>query len=598
MNLRYLIIIAALVLIAGCRQNNERSIEQLASEMQAAMDNSIKNAGAVGVSVALVTPDGKLWKGAAGISHAGVPVTTDMLFDIGSVEKNLQAALVLKLVEENVLALEDRVDKWLPAYPNIPGEITVRQIMNLTSGIDKFVDDSNSPWRTGYENIDFEKTWTWEEIYSGFIGKPRFAPGTKCEYSTTNYILLKLIVEKATQSKQSMEVKERILKPNNLNHTLVDFADPIPSRYSIAHAWYDPGNGQLQDITGNSLNWLATLSPLLVYSTADDLASYIDALFHKKTILSVAALEEMLDFVGPVQNEPMLKGYGLGVADINFGVLFPRWSDVEVYGHLGSQYGYTTFAGYFPKIGLSLVMMFNRGADRSTMDSITPAANAIVDALLAYSGIKSTIADMLKELEKSPGDVHLMYRIAKTYQENKDDYEAALMYKEILERDPGDKYGYKVESLFWNASYDGVIWKKPEGLVKFIAEHGDYKEIKNAYKFLAKTYKRRGEMENAVQVYMDAIDAFTDDADFRNHFAWWIYENKQQKHYEAAIEVAESALEMKPDTWYIWDTLAWLYHEKGDRSNAVAAAERALSLAPESDYKECENSLEKIKKEK
>lgn len=603
MKWRYLFFVAAAVLAVGCSHYSEDSIEQLGAKLQAAMDESIGRSDAIGVSVALVLPDGTEWKGASGISHGNVPITTEMLFDIGSVEKNLQAALVLKLVEEGILALDDPADKWLPAYRNIPGEITIRQIMNLTSGIDKFVDDPNSPWRIGYENIDYEKMWTWEEIQQEFIGEPRYDPGTKCEYSQTNYILLRLIVEEATRSKQSKELKNRLLTTINLDHTLVDFFDSPPDHYHIAHAWYDPGGGQVVDITENSLNWLATLSPMLVYSTPGDLAIWLDALYHRKTILGETTLNEMLDFVGPVQNEPMLKGYGLGVMDIDFGILNSKWPDVRVYGHLGSQYGYTTFAGYFPEQELCLVMMFNRGADRSTMDAIMPVSDAIIDVLFKHLGMKAskqqgTISDMLKELEKLPGDVHLMYKIAKKYQENKDDYKASLMYKEILKQDPEDKYGYKIESLFWDASYDGVIRKKPEGLIAFISEYSDYRDIKDAYKWLAKTYERRGEMDRALQVYMNALVVFKGDADFYNHFAWWIYENKQDNQYDIAIEYAKSAVELNPDAWYIWDTLAWLYHETRERDEAIKAAQKALSLSPENMHDECENSLKQIKKGK
>jgi len=596
MSIHYYMVIVISLIFAGCNQQNNRSAEPLGAQLQASIDRVMEHSDAVGVSVAVVSPDGTLWKCAGGTSHKGVPIATDMLFDIGSVEKNLQAALVLKLVEEHILALDDRVDKWLPPYRNIPGGITLRQIMNLTSGIDKFVDDPNSPWRIGYENIDYEKKWTWEEIQDQFIGEPRFAPGTRCEYSTTNYIVLKLIVEAATQSKQTTELKDRLLTPNHLDHTLVNFLDPIPERFPIAHAWLDPGGGQLKDITGNSLNWLATLSPMLVYSTAGNLAAWMDALYHKKTVLREETLGEMLDFKGPVQDEPMMYGYGLGTADIDLGALNPKWAGLRAYGHLGSQYGYTTFAAYFPELELSLVMMFNRGADRSTMDAVMPMADAIMDVLLRYFGVKESdrkgsVSGMLEELDKNPKDVHLMYRIAKAYQENKDDYEASLMYKEILKDDPDDEYGYKVEALFWDASYEGVIHKNPESLIAFIAEHGDYKDIRDAYKWLAKTYKRRGEMDSAVQVYMDALEVFAGDAEFYNHFAWWVYENKLEKRYDVAIEYAKSAVELNPEAWYIWDTLAWLYHEKGQGEEAVKAAGKALSLAPESAREECRQSL-------
>ncbi|MBA7521362.1 putative D-alanyl-D-alanine carboxypeptidase [subsurface metagenome] len=222
MKKKTIILIAALVItvMTDCNKQNKKPSMPINQALQTAMDESLKNSGAIGVSAAVIFPDGEMWKGASGISHEGVPVTTEMLFDIASIEKNFQAALALQLAEEGLIALDDPLEKWFPSYPHINGKITIRQVLNMTSGIDKFVEDSNSPFRIGYRNIDFEKMWTWEDIYNDFIGKPNFEPGTKCEYSTTNYILLKHIIEKATQSKQTALFKNKLLKPNHLNHTL------------------------------------------------------------------------------------------------------------------------------------------------------------------------------------------------------------------------------------------------------------------------------------------------------------------------------------------------------------------------------------------
>jgi CubicO group peptidase (beta-lactamase class C family) len=63
-----------------------------------------------------------------------------------------------------VIALHDPVSKWLTPTPAIDGAITIRQLLNLTSGITDFVRDRRSPFRVGYVNIDFEHTWTWQEI--------------------------------------------------------------------------------------------------------------------------------------------------------------------------------------------------------------------------------------------------------------------------------------------------------------------------------------------------------------------------------------------------------------------------------------------------
>jgi D-alanyl-D-alanine carboxypeptidase len=564
----------------------------------------MKNSGAVGVSAAVIFPDGHLWKGASGISHEGVSLSTDMLFDIGSIAKNFQAALALKLVEDGLISLDDPLEKWFPPYPNIDGKITIRQVLNLTSGIDNIVEDSNSPFRVGYVNIDHEKMWTWEEIYKTYVGKPDFEPGTRCAYSSTNYIVLRYVIEKATKRKQTAVFEDLLLKPLHLTHTVADFSKPIPDTLPVAHGWFDTNDdGTPDDISGYSINWITSLSPLCVYSTPSDMVRWIDAIYHKRTVLKDETLKAMLAFVGPVQNEPMMKGYGLGVVGLNVGALLPKWKDVRAYGHLGSQFGYSTLALYFPEIGISVSMMFNRGCDAGTNRAIGIVAGAFFDALFEPLGVKgsdegNSVGDMVRELEKSPNDVHLMYKIAKQYQADKEDYEASLIYEKILKQDPEDNYGYRTEALYWKASYDGVIWKKPENLIAFIAEHKDYKDINDAYRWLAKSYQRRNEMDKAVQVYKERLQTVGKDAEFFNHFGWWVYENKVASEYKTAITYVEEALVLKSDAYYIWDTLAWLYFESGEQHKAVEASSKALSLAPEKQHDAYKSALEKIKKGK
>jgi CubicO group peptidase (beta-lactamase class C family) len=600
MKLRNLIIaIVIAAILVGCQQKTGRPIHEA---LQAAMDESLKNSGAIGVSAAIILPDSEMWKGASGISHEGVPVTTDMLFDIGSIEKNFQAAFALKLVEEGLISLYDPLEKWFPPYPNINGKITIRQVLNLTSGIDDLVEDPKSPFRVGYVNIQHEKIWTWEEIYDTFVGKSNFEPGTRCAYSSTNYIVLKHVIEIATRRKQTAVFKEKLIKPYQLNHTLADFSKPIPENMPIVHGWFDTNDdGKADDISGYSINWITSLSPMCVYSTPSDMVQWMDALYHKKTVLSDEMLKAMLTFFSPVQNEPLMKGYGLGVVDINLGGIVPKWKDVRVYGHLGSTFGYTTFAGYFPELGMSVSIMFNRGCDAGTNKAVGTVSGAVFDVLFKHLGVKESkqqgsVSDMIKELEMSPNDVHLMYKIAKQHQADKDDYEASLIYEKILKQDPEDNYGYKTETLFWKASYDGVIWKKPENLITFIAEHKDYKNINDAYRWLAKTYQRRNEMDKAVQVYRERLQTVGKDAEFYNHFGWWVYENKVASEYKTAIKYVEEALVLKTDAYYIWDTLAWLYFESGEQQKAVEASAKALSLAPKNQYDKYEKALKQIKK--
>ena len=592
----------AILVLAGCHQSERTTDLPVDVALQQALDESIIGSGVKAVSAAVIFPDGNMWAGASGVSHEGVPVTTDMIFDIGSIEKNFQAALTLKLVEDGLISLNDPLEKWFPPYPNVDGKITIRQLLGMTSGLDDIVDDADSPWRIGYENIDYDKVWTWADIYNSYIKDQSFEPGAKCAYSNTNYIVLKHVIEQVTRQKQTVELENRIIGPYGLNHTLVDFTKPIPESLHIAHGWYDIGDdGTADDISGNSLDWLASIAPVLVYSTPSDMVTWIDALFHKKIVLKPETLKAMLSFRGPVMNEPMMNGYGLGVVDINLGTLMPRWRHVEVCGHLGSQFGYSTLVGYFPDLNISVAIMFNRGCDRETNGAIATVSDAFFSVLFRRLGAKelnqlNSLSDLLDELQSSPGDVHLMRNIATMYREEGANDKALSMYERILKEDPDDMFGYRTNSLFWEASLTASLKLQPDKLLSFIANHQDYRDIQFAYKNLIETYKKRNEVDNALAVLKVTVVRFSEDASFLNYVAWWIFENKVESEYSTAIAYAEKAAVLTPSDYAIWDTLAQLYRAIGWREKAIEASERALSLAPENQREEYEGYLSKIKK--
>lgn len=143
-----------------------------------------------------------------------------------------------------------------------------------------------------------------------------------------------------------------------------------------------------------------------------------------------------------------------------------------------------------------------------------------------------------------------------------------------------------------------MIHRKPEKLIAFIAGHPDYQNIKGAYRWLAKTYKKRNEWDKAAQVYHDALQVFDLDPEFYNEYAWWVYENEVNEEYETALTYAAEAVTIAPEASHIWDTLAWLYLVTGDQAKAVEASEKALSLAPDDQRPDYERSLKMIRKGK
>jgi D-alanyl-D-alanine carboxypeptidase len=359
---KLIFLVVFLVLLLSCRDKQESQNKlspgsknnlSFAKSLQNALDFATKIGNGKGVSASVIVPNKGSWTGTSGISHENTAISPDMLFNIASAGKNFLATLVLKLCEEGVLGLDDPLHKWLPDYPNMHNRITIRQLLNHTSGIFDFVEHPKSPYRIPFNSIEFEKPLSHSMILKEMISEPYFQPGQGWHYSTTNSILLHIIVEKATQSSVTQLVQERFLEPLGLSHTVIldEKITSIPSNFKIAHPWHDVDrNGIPEDVADKPKTWSATLSPLAIFSTAEDLSKWTQALYRGK-VISEDSLVQMLTFHRPNPGDPST-GYGLGTLEMRYG-------GIEMWGHLGWQYGYLTAMLYVPEHSASISLLIN-----------------------------------------------------------------------------------------------------------------------------------------------------------------------------------------------------------------------------------------------
>ena len=129
--------------------------QKLSVVLQKALEEAARVQGAGSISASLYFWDQCHWEGTTGVTEQdpNIPVEPDMLFGFGSITKTFVAAIVLQLVEENILGLEDRLDKWLDKYPNIDSSITVHQLLNHTSGLYNYI--RNKRFRSDFKaNLD------------------------------------------------------------------------------------------------------------------------------------------------------------------------------------------------------------------------------------------------------------------------------------------------------------------------------------------------------------------------------------------------------------------------------------------------------------
>jgi len=344
------ICLLSLAILVSCSANSPAEPEKtLAEKLQEALDRELGLFHVRGASAAVIVPGQNTWLGASGISHENVPTEPGMIFGMGSMTKNFMATIILQLAEEGVLTVDDSLQQWLPPLPNIDGGITIRQLLNHTSGLYDFTE--NPDWGAAIL-ADLDRIWSPEETISAFVLAPIFAPGAGYEYSSTNYLVIGMIVEVATGTPVSVQLRDRILDPQGLTHTYFSVEEEIIG--TLAHRWYDiDEDGQLEDCSSyprNSLDSMLWTCGAL-YSTAENMARYSRALFNRG-LFTQSSLDQMLTWI-PYPHNPAL-GYGFGILTIPDFV-----PGVLAYGHDGTVPGYKGRWVYLPDHGVHIVVLLN-----------------------------------------------------------------------------------------------------------------------------------------------------------------------------------------------------------------------------------------------
>ena len=275
----------------------------------------------------------------------------DNHFKIASVTKPFTATVVLQLVGEGKLRLDDTIDRHLPGLvPNGSG-ISVRQLLNHTSGLHDFED--NPRYLEPYLNGDFAYYWAPRQLVQmGVAQKPLFAPGTDYSYSNTNYVVAQLIVEKITGKPLGAELKRRIFQPLRLHDTSYPTRRPgLPSPY--AHGYMLLGKPPLTDVTGVSPS-LAPGSGGIV-STVRDVADFGRALLSGR-LLEPAQMRAMKTTVSERTGKLVSSGRGQGLGIGRAGTHCVGW------GHSGELPGYDVQTVFSEDGRRQAVLMINQNA--------------------------------------------------------------------------------------------------------------------------------------------------------------------------------------------------------------------------------------------
>ena len=365
------ILICTLGFVFCSRDNPTQHEPTLGEQLQAALDDAIATMGGKGISLAVIFPDEEIWTGVSGISHGTTPITSDMLFSIGSATKTFTAAAILQLAEEGILSLEDSLNKWLESYPNIDSTITIKQLLNHTNGIYSFTEHPDF-WSEIF--ADLNRNWTMEEVINGYVLEPYFPKGTDWHYSNSGYLLLRLIIRKATGDEISAQYRTRLMAPNGLDGMFMAVEeDPTGA---VANAWYDlEGDGIYENLSDTPSTAFYSAIGGSVYATAEDLARWAKAMYRDRTVLSTEYYNQMMNFVTPIPGESMIYGYGLGVCWFN-----PElFNNLTVYGHSGDPVGYAAGCFYLPDYDVCIGIL-----DNTDQGETMPVINDILRIIITH----------------------------------------------------------------------------------------------------------------------------------------------------------------------------------------------------------------------
>jgi CubicO group peptidase (beta-lactamase class C family) len=276
-----------------------------------------------------------------------VPVTVETRFNIGSVSKQFTAMSAIILAEQGKLSLDDDIRKYLPEMPGYGTPVTVRMLINHTSGIRNYFD------LLFIKGLSHKDPVTPDEVYDVItrVSKPEFTPGSRHRYNNSGYFLLGRIVERVSGASLARFEADNIFMPLGMSHTQVpeDFNQVIPNRaYGYVQA---PGGGYRT--AGSAMQ---TTGDGAITTTVGDLAKW-DADFYAGKVWRPAVKAEMLRITKLSDGQPVTADPGVYyVGGLNMG----ERRGLKYLSHGGKDLGFMADLTRYPDQQLTVALLCNQ----------------------------------------------------------------------------------------------------------------------------------------------------------------------------------------------------------------------------------------------
>jgi D-alanyl-D-alanine carboxypeptidase len=379
--------ILALFLLIGChaRMAASQTVDSLDPAMRGRIDaiaaEVLKNTGIPSASVAVVQHGEIVYTHAYGLARLEppTPATTEMRYAIGSISKQFTASAILLLQQEGKLSLDDTVGKYIPGLTG-GDEVTIRELLSHTSGYqDYWPEDYVMPTMIGPE--------TPQQIVDTWAEAPLdFAPGTKWQYSNTNFVIAGQIVEKVAGEPLMQFLTERIFARLgmksvwNFDEKKLGEGDPA--------GYYRHGLGPLRPAPDEGRGWMSAAGELAM--TAHDLALW-DVSLLGKTVLSPESYKQM--FTEVKLKDGKGTHYGLGVQVL-------ERDGHRVIEHSGEVSGFVSDNEVLIDDGDAVAVLTNQDAVSAAGSIAHLVAQALIGEQLSLSPVEQEAYEIYRGLQQ------------------------------------------------------------------------------------------------------------------------------------------------------------------------------------------------------
>lgn len=327
-----------------------------------------------GVAAIVIKNNKIIYRSAYGVADmtSGEKLTADHIFKIGSITKQFTSAAIMLLQEQGKLSIADNIHKYVPSFPTEGNVITIKHLLNHTSGIANYLNNAK------IMNELIEKPATIDEILTAFSDDAMlFKPGEKTSYSNTAYVILGKIIEVASGDSYGDFITKNIFKKLSMKHSGYLSEKTIP----MAAKGYTQGESAIEVPRKINMNWVYSAGAL--YSSVDDLAIWFHALRNGK-LITKESYQQMI--TKTVHNDKSESIYG-------FGLHHSKEIDLNEIAHGGWILGFNGFSAYYPEEDIYIAVLSNNDATMPTTRSIRVKllALALGNKLPSFKAI--TLAD-------------------------------------------------------------------------------------------------------------------------------------------------------------------------------------------------------------